>query len=54
MLQNAGNLKLARYGTYAWSTDEAEAQLRDRGFKQVATFSPDPRTVIVVGRKPGG
>ena len=45
-------LKLARYGTYSWTTTTAEAQLREQGFEQVATFSPDPRTVIIVGRKP--
>ena len=28
-------LKLARYGTYSWTTAEAEAQLRDHGFEQV-------------------
>jgi methylase of polypeptide subunit release factors len=45
-------LKLARYGTYSWTTEEAEAQLREHGFERIATFSPDPRTVIIVGRKP--
>ncbi len=45
-------LKLARYGTYSWTTAEAEAQLGEHGFEQVATFSPNSRTVIIVGRKP--
>jgi SAM-dependent methyltransferase len=44
-------LKLARIGTYAWATTQAEAQLRAFGFELVETFSHDPLTVIIVGRR---
>jgi SAM-dependent methyltransferase len=44
-------LKLARHGTYAWTPAEAEGQLQAIGLEQVETFSPNPLTVIVVGRK---
>ncbi len=47
-------LKLARHGTYAWTPPEAEGQLQAAGFEQVETFSPNPLTVIVVGRKAAG
>jgi hypothetical protein len=46
-------LRLARLGTYSWTAAEVEEHLRDVGFKQAETFSLNPTTVIVVGRKGG-
>jgi SAM-dependent methyltransferase len=46
-------LKLARHGTYSWTTAETEGHLRGLGFEQVETFSPNPTTVMVVGKKSG-
>ena len=44
-------LKLARIGTYSWTTSEIEDRLRQFTFEQVETFSYTPTTVIVVGKK---
>jgi len=45
-------LKLARIGTYSWTTCEVEDQLRQLSFEHVEAFSHTPSTVIIVGRKP--
>jgi len=47
-------LKVTRNGAHPWTPAEAEEQLRRLGLEQVETFSPDPMTVIIVGRKAGG
>ncbi len=44
-------LRLARIGTYSWTTSEIEDRLRQFSFEQVETFSHTPTTVIIVGKK---
>ena len=44
-------MKVARNGAHPWKAAEGEEQLRRLGLEQVETFSLDPMTVIVVGRK---
>lgn len=46
-------LRLARIGTYTWTTTETEEQLRGVGFEEIETFSHNSQTAIVVGRKIG-
>ena len=51
--QALAGLKLARIGTYAWTTTETEARLRGVGFEQIETFFHNSQTAIIVGRKAG-
>jgi precorrin-6B methylase 2 len=49
--QALAKLKLARIGTYSWTTGEIEDRLRQCSFEQVETFTHTPTTVIVFGKK---